>query len=137
MFPKQGILNILKFMLASADFELTYRLFKNNITVDADTVLGDFTESTFTGYAAKNAVAEPAPTIIAGPEAKSAGDELTWTCTADITAQQAFGMYVTFTNESSADALLFAWNFDAPTTIAFNGDVVKKKVDWYTKNFAP
>lgn len=33
--------------------------------------------------------------------------------------------------------LMAAWNFDAPVTIAFDGDKVTKKVDWYTKDFAP
>lgn len=137
MFPNVSLIAILKFLLASTDAAVTYRLFKNNVTVTAASVLGDFTESNFTGYAAKSAVTEATPTIVSGPEAQSLGAELDWTCTADGTAQQAFGMFVTFTDETSTEQLFFAWTFDAPTTIAFNGDVVKKKVDWYTKNFAP
>lgn len=138
MFPDEGVLNILAYILASGDIDLKYRLFKTNITIDANTVLADFTECDFDGYAPLDSVTEPAVTVNGSHEANSIGDLLTWTCTATMTPpQQAWGMYVTFTDLGTHDALLMAWTFDAPISIAFSGDQVKKKVNWYAKDFAP
>lgn len=137
MFVNQALKNILDFLGASTAVDLKYHLFMNDETITAATVLDDLDESDFTGYASI-AAAEGAASIIAGPEAESLGPELTWTCTADlVTAQQAFGIYCTMKDAGGTRVLFAAFNFDAPVTIAFEDDVVKKKVNWYTKNFAP
>lgn len=84
MFPNQGIKNLLDFLCLSSAVDLKYHLFKNNHTVVAASVIGDFTESDFTGYAGITGVAEGAATIIAGPEAESLGPTIEWECTADL-----------------------------------------------------
>ena len=138
MFTKECVRRILIYMLQDAGFDLTYRLFKNNHTVDEDSDLADFTESDFTGYAALSGVAEPAVTVNVDDEANSLGNTLTWTASADLTPpQQAFGMYVTFEDHVGDTRLFFAWNFSSPTTLAFNGDKVEKKVDWYCRDYPP
>jgi hypothetical protein len=137
MFPNVGLVAIIDEILVNSGMALTYHLFKNDYTPVAGSVLADFTESTFGGYAAQT-VTEPGSSIVTGPEAESAGNDITFTKTgAPETAQQAFGIYVTFTNSASTVKLLMAWRFSSPTTIAFTGDFVKKKVDWYAKDFAP
>lgn len=138
MFVNIGLDNVLQFMIDSPDFELTYRLFKNNHTVTKNSVLADFTESDFEGYAPKAAVEEPDATVNVDDEAQSLGDEVMWEADDDTDPpQQAFGVYVTFTGADAASKLLMAFNFDDPQTVAFLGDKVKVKVDWYTKNFVP
>lgn len=138
MWPNVALQFLLNYLLADTDLAWTYHLYKNNLTPVAGTVLADFTESNFTGYAAKIAVTEAAVTVNASNEAQDLGDEMTWTCTADGAAQQAFGIYVTFHDIDDATPRLGpAWRFAAPTTIAFNGDFVKKKTDFYAKNYAP
>lgn len=138
MFTNEALDNTLTHILLGGSFDLTYKLFKNDVTVDKDTVLADLEESDFEGYAALDAVAEPDPTVNGSDEAQSLGDELQWPSDADTDPpQQAFGLYVTFTGVDTTEKLFFAENFDAPVTFAFAGDVAKKKVNWYAKNFAP
>lgn len=138
MWPDAALQFMLNYLLQDVDLTWTYHLYKNDYTPVAGSVLGDFTESTFTGYAEKAAVTEAAVTVNAGHEANSLGAEMTWTCTANGAAQQAFGIYITFHDIDDATVRLGpAWRFDAPTTIAFNGDFVKKKTDFYAKSYAP
>ena len=138
MFTHQCLTNILDFLLDSPDIEVTYHLFKNNVTIDEDTVLADLTEADFDGYAALDAVNEPEPTINGSDEAQSLGEELEWVKTgAPEAVQQIYGVYVTFQNEVPATKLFAAFNLPAPVAIAVAGNNVKVKVDWYAKNFTP
>lgn len=53
--PKVGttlMLADLAFVYSQSGQRLVYRLFKNDLTPDADTVIGDLTEADFSGYAA-------------------------------------------------------------------------------------
>lgn len=138
MFTNECLDNILTNILVGGSFPLKYRLFKNDIAVDKNTVLADLTESTFEGYAPLDAVVEPDPTVNGSDEAQSLGDELQWPSDADTDPpEQAFGLYVTYDIAGPVTKLFFVELFDAPVTYAFNGDVAKKKVNWYAKNFAP
>jgi len=138
MFPAESLINILDFFLDSTEIDLTYKLFKNDVTVDEDTVLGDFTEADFGGYAAKAAEDEAEPTINGSDEAQSLGAELEWVKTgAPEAVQQIYGCYVTWIDEGAVERLFAAFELPAPVAIAVAGNNVKIKVDWYTKNFVP
>ena len=138
MFPRQALKDILDYCVDSTAMALTYHLFKNNETVDTDSVLADFTESDFGGYAAKSAVDEAEPVNAGAGEVKSLGSELTWTKTgAPETVQQVYGVYVTFVDEDAAVCLFAAWNLPAPVAISVAGNLVKVTVDWYAKDYAP
>lgn len=138
MFPRQALKDILDTFLAKTDLAVTYHLFKNNVTVDDTTVLADFTESDFGGYAEKSAEAEAAAVNAGTGEVKSLGADLTWTKTgAPETVQQVYGVYVTFEDDTSTVCLFAAWNLPAPVAIAVAGNLVTVTVDWYAKDYAP
>lgn len=138
MFPRQGLKNLLDYLLAQPDMEITYRLFSNNYTPIVTSVIGDFTECTFPGYLPLDAVTEAAASITGSEEALSLGGDLVWTRDNDIgAAQDAYGMYVTFVGNDSAQKLLFAFRFTHRVHFLINGDTTTKKFDWYVKEYTP
>lgn len=138
MFTLQGLDNLLDYLVKDDERDIHVHLFKNDITVDKNTELDDLTESDFDGYAAKDNTAWGAISNTGADEAASDGPEMVWEATDDIDPpQQAFGLYVTFLDAEDDRVLLLAANFDDPTTIAFDGDKVKKKLHWRFKNYAP
>jgi hypothetical protein len=138
MFVNVGLDALLTRTLDDPAVALTYHLFKNDETVVVGSVLGDFDESDFTGYAAKDSESEPAPTVNGSNEANSQGDELTWTKTGSPeTVQQVYGVYVTIEDLDTDPVLLAAWNLPAPVAISVAGNMVKVTVDWYAKNYNP
>lgn len=138
MFVNVGLDALLTRILADPDVALTYHLFQNDETIAVGTVLTDLDESDFEGYAPKDSVTEPDPTVNGSNEANSQGDELTWTKTGDPeTVQQVYGVYVTIEEMDTDPVLLAAWNLPAPVAIAVAGNLVKVTVDWYAKNYNP
>jgi len=91
------------------------RLFKNNVTVDKNTELGDLTEADFTGYAAKNLAGWSAP----APD----GSDREYTSPAIVVFGPATGgasgnLYGVYATDSGGTQLLFAANLDgAPVSI--------------------
>lgn len=137
MFPDASLNYLLDFLLSNTGAAVTYHLFKNNATITSATVLGDLTESDFPGYTSQ-AATEPGAATDGSHEAVSTGNTLTWTCTSNPTpAQQAFGLYVTFVDNTSTTRLLRADKFTSPVSIAFTGDQVQKKVDFYFEDYTP
>lgn len=137
MIVDEGLINLLGNLLASFNAPATIRLFNNNVTVVAGTVIGDLTEATFTGYAGKaiSSVAFPTPTINGSDQAESDGPTMTWTCTSTPGSPETiYGLYVTFTDQFSNPKLLFAANFAAPEVITTSGDSINKIMNWFAQD---
>ncbi len=138
MYPDVSLQELMDWFLRDVSVTVKYHLYKNDVTPTEATVLADLTESDFTGYAGIGPIVEPSSIVDGAHQMISEGNTLTWTCTADlVTAQQAFGLYVTWVDDTSTTRLLRADRFTSPITIAFNGDQVQKKVDFYFKNYNP
>lgn len=102
------------------------RLFKTDVTAgltpDQIDALDetDFTEATFTGYSAQ-AVAAVDWTVTAGNPTVALNVEKSFTSTADQTAQNIWGYYLT---RSSDGALIWFEQFDGPIVVEFDTDEI-------------
>lgn len=72
---------------------LTYHLFQNNLTPTAASRIGDFTESTFPGYASEATPIWSAPALVGGV-AETTSAQITFSCTGG-GGQNVYGYYVT------------------------------------------
>ena len=101
---------------------LTLRLYKNNVTPAETDTAATYTEATFTGYAAVS-LATGDWTLTPGNPSSAAAAQKSFTSSADQTAQDIYGYYLT---ENAANTLVAAELFAAgPYTIANNGDIIK------------
>lgn len=119
VIPDQGKLLWLNWMLPSdgSDQEnFSVRLFQNNITPDADSVLGDFTIATFTGYASVPVDrSDFGGTFISAHVAYSDSAVVpTYTCTGG-SAQTVYGWYMVAT---ISNVVVAAQRFDSPRSMA-------------------
>lgn len=109
----QGALNAMLAALTSSP-TLKVRLFQNNVTVGASTVLSDLTECTFTGYAAAAptwttpALSGGVPTTTPSP----AGVGFTYS---GGSTTVVYGMYLT---DSAGTKLYGATTFSSPVTLS-------------------
>jgi len=134
MIVNEGLICLLNDLLNGSSYGLKIKLFINNITPDANTVLGDLTEASFAGYSFISipSVAYPAPTINGSGQAESDSGTLNWTCTSSPgSPQTVYGLYVIMEDTSALKKLLFAAAFDTPVVITTSGDEVNKKLNWY------
>lgn len=99
------------------------RLFKNDFTPSFDTVVGDFTEATFPGYALIAATTTPVTGIDAqtGNLAIVWADGCTWNAGTIVTPETVYGWYITNTAGSS---VLAAGRFDTLIVVDETDDVV-------------
>ena len=90
--PNSGKIQLLDALLASED--MTLKLYKNNVTPTAYSVIGDFTECDFSGYSEKTLTAgDWGAASILGTEASSTyNDVQEWTCGA--TPNDVYGYFV-------------------------------------------
>jgi hypothetical protein len=140
MIVDEGLITLLDNFLLGFTTTARIRLFANNVTVDASTVIGDLTEATFPGYAyiLTTAVGFPTPTINGSDQAETDGPTMTWTCTSTPgSPETVYGLYVTSTDSFSNPKLIFAVNFAVPQTITTTGDAVEKVMNWYTQDLEP
>jgi len=104
--------------------ELDLHVFKNNITPDVDTVLADFTEADFTGYAA--IALDSANYTIAAPGAGETTPAVAsyglqdFISTADQASQSHYGYYVT--RRTTGDLLWCETFGDGPYNITNDQD---------------
>jgi len=92
-FPNTGELRILETGLTD-DANWSAGLFKNDLTPDNDTVLGDVTAADFTGYAAV-ALVEDGPAAIDGSDrAYQLFEEVEFTFSTGTTPQDVYGWYI-------------------------------------------
>ena len=95
----------------------TLRLYKNNRTPDPADRVGDYTESTFAGYAAQAITAFPAPTQASGILSEMLDAVHTFLCTAG-GPENVYGYFVTLPDGS----LFFAERYSAaPYAISAGG----------------
>ena len=74
---------------------LKARLYKNNLTIAVGTVLADFTEADFSGYASA-ALAGFTAAAIVGHSANTDGNQIIWTVSASpSTTNNIYGVYIT------------------------------------------
>src|SRR5262249_6769063 len=99
---------------------LTIRLFKNNYTPVVTSVLGDFTQATFPGYAADTLNDFGAPYINADSEAQSDTGVHTFTCTGVPSggSQSIYGWYTEDTGGALGPAVRFT---DGPIVLTGAG----------------
>lgn len=101
---------------------LLLKLFKNDVTPGESTVVGDFTEADFSGYAAKTLTNSSwaAATTDGGGSSSSSYAEQTFTPTAD-PAQDIYGYYIV---GATSGKLMWAERFsDAPRNVAGGDDL--------------
>lgn len=100
---------------------LKLHLYSNNVTPTTASVLGDFTECTFAGYAAQSIVNWTAPSITSHV-ATIGADPLTFTRSTTGTSQNVYGYYVT----DAASAVLYWAELDpsGPKVVTNAGDSI-------------
>lgn len=109
------------------------QLFKNDVTVNRGTLIGELTEAEFTGYAEKTLTAiggaEPA---LHGPVNLNSTQQglscsLTWECTADLVdpGETIFGYMVL---NPAGDTLWMSEKFETPFPVANDGDFIQLDV---------
>lgn len=105
----------------TAPSNMTLRIFQNNITpADTDTV-ALYTESTFTGYAG-TALTAASWSITTAHPAVATYPQVTFTSSANQTAQSEYGYYIT----NAAGALMFAERFsDGPYSVSVLNQTIK------------
>jgi hypothetical protein len=116
--PSQGLEDILEYALNKTEpTEVKLKLFKNDLTPDADTVIGDFTESDIAGYdAGGKTLAGASWTVATATGTEGTFAEQTWTFTE---AGSIYGYYVT---NNAGTAVLWCERFtDAPHTFPSGG----------------
>lgn len=115
------MLNIL--LNKDAAEELDMHIYQNDVTPTAATVIGDFTEATFTGYASVElsssnyAVAAGAG---AADPATASYPAVNFTSSSDQSSQNCYGYYIT--RRTTGDLLWCERFTDGPYNIQNNGD---------------
>src|SRR4051794_24675060 len=100
--------------IAQASTNLRVRLFKNNYTPIATTVVGDLTEANFSGYAAVTPSFGSSATVTSKGTITD-GSSRDFTHNGGATSNTVYGYYVTY--ESGGSTLLWAEKFDNPLTL--------------------
>lgn len=121
--PDDGIAGICGLLIASGAWwdGKKIRLFQNNITPSDASVIGDFTEATFTGYAAATiAAASFGAVTVASHVASSTYANVTFTRSTTGASQSLYGFYIT---DFGATKVYAAARFSAaPLVLTNSGD---------------
>ena len=120
--PECGAKKLLELMLGKDLAEnVSLKLFVNNLTIDDDSVAGDFTEMSTHGYSAKTlAMASWGACSFATPQASSAYAQQIWTFTAAATVN-VYGYYVVM---ATTGTLLWACKFGAAKPITYANETI-------------
>jgi len=98
------------------------RLFRNNFTPDPSSVLGDFTECNFTGYAAQQVNSKfGTPYKVIDGKYQTDSSAFTFTCSSGL-SQDAYGWYLTF-YDGATTTVRKSGVFASPITFAPGGSV--------------
>lgn len=138
MIVDEGEIAILSLLLRLSEIDAQIGLFTNIITITDETVLGDLTEATFSGYARipAGSVTWPGPTTNMDSEAESDGPTLTWEADADpVSPVDVTGIFMSIMDDEAVERLFMAYSFPDPITITNDGDQVQKKINWFCTNY--
>jgi len=106
--------------LVAGDFydSCDVKLFSNNIGVSPNSLIADFTEADYTGYASQTLGATPVAML--NPEGDIAAQfpHLTFTPTGTTVTNTIYGYWVEGTGGGTGDRVLFAANFDPPVVLS-------------------
>lgn len=122
--PNAGAIRLLARTLSSftpGPNDLALRLFKNDYTPDAASVLADFQEATFGGYFRQwiDSAGWPTPTIVGGKASSTYSlDPFTWTVTDP--GQTVYGYYV---EEAATATVLWAERLATPRVLFPGGQL--------------
>lgn len=121
VFPLNRLLSNLTLVLGGVDFTgAKLHLYSNDLTPSPTTVVGDFTECIFTGYAAASLVWSAPFYDVHGVAVSTPGEKLF--AQTGATGDTCFGAYVT---DTAGTKLLAAGRLaDAPFTFAASGDAL-------------
>lgn len=111
------ILTDLKATDAALD-DCIMKLFKNNVALSPDMVVGAFEEADFAGYAVPTEVVWGTPYIDDDNNAVMVGDQKTFVATGDTPVNTIYGYYITTT----AGVLKYAERLETPVVIAATGE---------------
>jgi len=113
-----------KYKLDYAKGSAWVRLFKSNTTPTEHSVLGDFTTSTYPGYADQ----QPTWSTTANDgsdNAESHTGVVTFTCTGGGSSENAYGVLILPDNSGSPGTIVLGcYRFPTPVVMVNNGDVV-------------
>ncbi len=118
-----GELLLLKWALQSTSTpeNLVLHLFSNNYSPVSTSVVGSFTEATFTGYSAQtlSRASWGNPSTVSNAASSTYSATLTWTASS---GQTIYGYYIT--GATSTTTVIWAERFSTPR-ILVNGDVIQ------------
>lgn len=106
--PQLGEINFLEELISVLLDGCNCHLFSNNYTVTSTSILTNFTECTFAGYAADAFTAWSTPIIQGDGSAGSTPGDATFTATSGGGSGSIYGGYVTDAGDTE---LLWAWNY--------------------------
>lgn len=114
--PSAAELELLQYLVTTINSDgLKVRLFKNDVTPDDNTVIGDLTEADFEGYAAGDLANLTTPGVVAA-QAQTQGDSVTFTMGTPGTTNNIYGHYIT----DSAGTVLYGVVRDPSAPIAMD-----------------
>lgn len=123
LVPNNGEGRILNnFLNKVAPQDWTLKLYKNNITPSETDTAATYTDSTFTGYAAKNLVAANW-TVTEGAPSDGSAPQQTFASSADQAAELCYGYFFV---QTVSGIIGWAERFtNGPYSIANNGDEIR------------
>lgn len=108
------------------DSSTELRLFQNDIVPDMNTVIGDFVEADFTGYAVVLGGSDTAAFVDENGQGILEPQHGVFVMTADTVTNTVFGFYAV--EQDAPDILRFCRRFDTPKTFTLAGDTLI--VEW-------
>lgn len=115
-------LDVIRDLITAAEI----KLFKNNLTISATTVLADFTEANYSGYGGGQTPAWTAVATDGSGRAHTTSDVMTWSHSGGGTSNTIYGYYC----ESPTDGLLFAEKFATAIVMDDATDVFNLQIDY-------
>lgn len=105
VIPEEGLMNLLS-LVTGAGWDFEVRLYKNDLTPDPATVMGDLTPATYSGYAPIPLSDLPDPELTPGGKARVQMGEVSFLHDGGPVANSCYGYYVVATQ---GDDELFLW----------------------------
>lgn len=123
--PTPGLVAIMNALIAAAGYldAVTIRLFQNAFTPTPNAVLGDFTQATFTDYAAIGPLVWGDPWIDSGGNVIVSAQVCQWVVVTPTITNTIYGYYATI-GAGAGTAWRFAELFDTPKVMGLVGQAI-------------